>query len=310
MARQVVRKPHSKHKIKMVREYKVILAIIRTFGGTLSRKMLQKLMFLYCDRNMVNFYEFIPYKYGCYSAELASAQSKLIEKGFLKRSEDWSLRKQISIDSLDLCSEDIDNINALYKRFRNYSEYELIKYVYLSYPFFAINSVIAKDILTKEELKPIIKLRNKVEKKALYSIGYEGLSLDSYISKILSYDVRIVCDVRKNPISRKYGFSKGILSKELYNAGVKYIHFPELGIPSALRQNLKTQEDYDLLFDHYERTILPANLNKVEVISDLLDSDKRIALLCFEKNPLQCHRTRIANKILEYRENDIDLISK
>ena len=136
------------------------------------------------------------------------------------------------------------------------------------------------------------------------------MSLDSYISKILSYDVRIVCDVRKNPISRKYGFSKGILSKELYNAGVKYIHFPELGIPSALRQNLKTQEDYDLLFDHYERTILPANLNKVEVISDLLDSDKRIALLCFEKNPLQCHRTRIANKILEYRENDIDLISK
>ncbi len=292
----------------MIRKHKIVLEILKTFGGTLSRKMLQKLVFLFCECNDAKLYDFVPYKYGCYSFALASDQERLTTQGFLKNREEWTLSKGISFPKLD--EEDRDGIDRLFARFGKLSETELLRYVYTAYPFYAINSEIAHEILDKNELKVIAKIRNNVNNVALYSIGYEGLSLESYLSKILAYDVKVVCDVRKNPISRKFGFSKGVFSSELNKVGVEYIHFPQLGIPSEYRQSLETQADYDKLFKLYEKTILSKNLNFVEEISSIIDAKKRVALLCYERDPKQCHRTRVANKILEYRERDIKVITQ
>ena len=67
----------------------------------------------------------------------------------------------------------------------------------------------------------------------------------------------LLCDVRRNPLSRKYGFSKSTLSKACGNVGIRYEHLPELGIASEQRQELTTQADYDALFEVYERKDLP-----------------------------------------------------
>lgn len=67
----------------------------------------------------------------------------------------------------------------------------------------------------------------------------------------------MLCDVRRNPWSRKYGFSKSTLSNACEGVGIRYEHLPELGIVSDARRNLETQADYDALFAHYERYDLP-----------------------------------------------------
>ena len=50
---------------------------------------------------------------------------------------------------------------------------------------------------------------------AFFTIGYEGRAIDEYMNLLLENHVKVLCDVRKNPISRKRGFSKTALSEEL-----------------------------------------------------------------------------------------------
>ena len=107
-------------------------------------------------------------------------------------------------------------------------------------------------------------------------------------------NIKVLCDVRKNPLSRKYGFAKKTLQNACESVNIKYIHLPELGIVSDKRKNLNNQTDYDNLFDEYEKTILPLQNKAIILIHDLLNNYGRVALTCYEALPKQCHRTRVA----------------
>lgn len=134
---------------------------------------------------------------------------------------------------------------------------------------------------------------------ALFTIGYEGLALETYINKLIINDIQVLCDVRKNAYSQKYGFSKKQLQTACEGVGIKYIHMPELGIASENRRQLESQHDYDLLFELYENTTLKNNKAALLKIKEIIDKDTRVALTCFEKDPKQCHRTRIANALMQ-----------
>lgn len=105
--------------------------------------------------------------------------------------------------------------------------------------------------------------------------------------------------MRKNAFSQKYGFSKSQLQKACEGVGIKYVHIPELGIESDKRQDLSSQTDYDVLFEDFERTTLKTNYDALLKVKEIINKDKRVALTCFEKNPLQCHRTRVANALMQ-----------
>ena len=98
--------------------------------------------------------------------------------------------------------------------------------------------------------------------------------------------------MRRNPLSMKYGFSKSQLKTVVESAGIKYYHFPELGIASEKRQELKTKNDCEKLFNDYEKDILKNDVPELEKLNKLLLSEKRIALTCFEADPNDCHRSR------------------
>lgn len=298
----------------MKREHKLVLGILNAFGGNLSRKSIQKLVFLFCERVGSPFFSFVPFKYGCYSEELAVLQYDFSKRGLLnKNTEDWVISAKGKKSVIDLDLIDTQNISDLKRRFGRLSETEIIKYVYLTYPYYAINSIIMDKVLSPEEQKPILRLKRKMGNtlagKKIVSVGYEGYSIDRYVQMLLDNGVKVLCDVRKNPISRKRGFSKSAFSRALEEVHIKYYHISELGIPSNMRQELDSQEDYDRLFDYYERNILSYNLKYVEKISSLLDNFGTTALLCFEKDPRQCHRTRIVKRLLEYRENDLKVVT-
>lgn len=141
----------------------------------------------------------------------------------------------------------------------------------------------------------------------LFTIGYESLSLESYINKLIINDVRVLCDVRKNAFSQKYGFSKSQLQQACTRVGIEYIHIPELGIDSEERQDLVSQKDYDILFAKYERTTLKTNETYLTIILNKIQEKGRVALTCFEKSPIQCHRGRVAKRLMAMPNKKFDL---
>jgi uncharacterized protein (DUF488 family) len=140
-------------------------------------------------------------------------------------------------------------------------------------------------------------VRTARSKTALHTIGYEGHSVESYLNTLLKSDITILCDVRRNPLSRKYGFSKSTLARTCENVGVRYEHLPELGIASEQRQGLDTQADYDALFDDYERRWLPKQGAALAKIHTWVGEKERVALTCYEHQPNQCHRHCVADAL-------------
>ena len=57
-------------------------------------------------------------------------------------------------------------------------------------------------------------------------------------------------------------------------------------------------------------TTLKENMNSLLYVRSVIDDDKRVALTCYEKDPKQCHRSRVANALMQlpYIEYNLKLL--
>lgn len=281
----------------------VLLALLELFNGELSPISFQKYLFLFMQECSFesDLYEFAPYRYGCFSFKANKDVRALEKQGYITEADNGKLYKLQGygfIDALDMFER--EQMLRFKKKFGSRSQNDLVRYVYVNYPFFAIRSKMAKDVLSDEEYNSVQKFAEKFKntEPMLFTIGYEGISLEQYIMRLIKEDVHVLVDVRKNAYSMKYGFSKGILSKACENVCITYVHMPELGIESEFRKDLKTQDDYDKLFLQYERTTLAKSKEQLSALKQLVDEGGRVALTCFEKDFRQCHRSRIAKQLI------------
>lgn len=276
---------------------KIILALLQLFDGELEKIRLQKLLFLFSQQQTKASYDFIPYRLGCFSFSANADLSAMAVKGMLTETESHfkSNEKGDYLKTLDETDrKSLQETKSLYGKMNTNA---LMKYTYIHYPFFAINSIKAEGVLTYDEMQIVNKSKPKSKKTILFTIGYEGISLEEYLNRLLKNDVRVLVDVRHNPVSMKFGFSKSQLMRYCESLGIKYVHFPEVGIQSELRQELHTQSDYDKLFTVYRKNILTKTKPAQTVILNLLTHHRRIALTCFEANIYQCHRKYLTEAI-------------
>ncbi|MFF7980194.1 DUF488 family protein [Streptomyces sp. NPDC007901] len=56
----------------------------------------------------------------------------------------------------------------------------------------------------------------------LWSAGYEGRDIDSFVTSLVGSSIDVVADTRLTPISRKKGSSKTRLAEQLAETGIKY----------------------------------------------------------------------------------------
>jgi uncharacterized protein (DUF488 family) len=117
------------------------------------------------------------------------------------------------------------------------------------------------------------------------------------MNRLYSKQVKLLVDVRKNSMSLKYGFSKSQLKNMCKKMGIEFLHISELGIESNKRKNLNTQKDYELLFDEYEREILPSRGEELNRLQNLIEEYERIAITCFEREHTSCHRHKISDHL-------------
>lgn len=291
---------------------KILLALIEALGKDLTAIQIQKYLFLYTRKQESKSFDFIPYYYGCFSFQANQDIATLSKLGYLEVIEQEEGNKIIHLSRKDNYATMLDLFEQQILRetiadFGGLSQIELIRYTYINYPYYATKSSIAKSILSQEELARVEKQKRKYSEPLLCTIGYEGITLETYINKLIINDINILCDIRKNAYSQKYGFSKSQLEKACTGVGIQYIHIPQLGINSDQRQDLKSQKDYDILFDTYERTTLKDNQQALLYIRALIEKNKRIALTCFEANPKQCHRSRVAKHLMQLPDINYNL---
>lgn len=276
---------------------KMILAILEVFGGKIARINLQKILFLVSQRQSKAAYDFIPYKFGCFSYSANADLLAMVKHGYLLE-DDVNFQKKDKKSYLpELNAADRQLVNQAYILLKNHDADALMKYTYTKFPYYAINSVTAERLLTLEERNKVSEKRPLSTKTILYTIGYEGVSLETYLNKLIQHDVRVLVDVRNNPLSQKFGFSKSQLKNYCNSLSIEYVHYADVGIQSEERQELNVQKDYDDLFANYQRNVLPQTKDTQERILDLLRTKKRIALTCFEANICQCHRKYLSEAI-------------
>ncbi len=285
----------------MLYRRKILLALIEIFDGMLSKTDCQKLLFLFCMRRGKSYYDFFPHKYGNFSLILSQDKNRLADLGLLTSNSEFQLRGgQSHLNQVE--TTDLRVLHSLVSEVGSLRGEALVRKIYLEFPHYASRSQIAPILLNVTEYEQIRSTWNNVNTSCLFTVGYEGLSIDAYLDILVSNNVSVLVDVRKNPISRKYGFSKTKLTDYTKIAEISYVHIPELGVPSDLRQELNSEAAYRELFDHYVSQILPAQKESIERLKTIVDDNGRVAITCFEADHQFCHR----NKIAEYLGNDPD----
>ena len=144
--------------------------------------------------------------------------------------------------------------------------------------------------------------------KELYTVGYEGLDVDEFTLFLKKKKIQVVADLRKNPVSRKKGFSKNKLAEELHKRKITYLHFRSLGTPTEWRK-LESQGKItrQKMFEDYVDQIIPQGQEDIEKLRKLM-KEKKIALLCYEADATDCHRSFVAQEIWKQEKKKIKIV--
>lgn len=127
-----------------------------------------------------------------------------------------------------------------------------------------------------------------MSEQVCYTIGHSNHTIEKFVDLLRQHNIAYLADVRSSPYSQHVPqFNKEVLDKELKKVGIKYLHLgKELGARYTDSQLLF--EDGGVDFEKVRNTPnFKAGINR---IIDGISQNFRIALMCTEKDPLDCHR--------------------
>lgn len=131
----------------------------------------------------------------------------------------------------------------------------------------------------------------------VFTIGYEGTDINRFVATLKAVGVERLADVRALALSRKKGFSKKGLSARLEAEGIDYAHFVDLGDPKPGREAARAgryQEFRKIYKAHLDSKEAQSSFKKLLVASDEMPT----CLLCFERDPVTCHRSIITEEMI------------
>jgi len=130
----------------------------------------------------------------------------------------------------------------------------------------------------------------------IFTIGYQGSTMDGFLAALKTAGIARVIDVRALPLSRRPGFSKSPLRAALEETGIDYVHLKALGTPAEGRAAARAGRHADLERIYAGQLELPEAMVQAAQMLDLA-AEKPSALLCFERDPAQCHRTLLLDAV-------------
>src|SRR5262245_7752883 len=132
----------------------------------------------------------------------------------------------------------------------------------------------------------------------LLTIGHSTRTLDEFLALLRAHEVERVVDVRSLPRSRRMPhFSGPSLARSLAEVGIDYTHIPDLGglrAPSTAPEHAGLPEAFRGYGAHMGTARFLAALDELVRLA----GDQRVAFLCAEADPKNCHRSLIADALL------------
>lgn len=131
----------------------------------------------------------------------------------------------------------------------------------------------------------------------IWTIGYEQARVDDVIAALSAAGVEVLADIRYLPLSRRPGFSKSALAAAARETGIEYRHMKPLGTPAEGRAAARRGDHGTLARVYAGQLELPEALAAMAELRDLA-SEKRVALLCYEREAAECHRSLLIAALL------------
>lgn len=130
----------------------------------------------------------------------------------------------------------------------------------------------------------------------LFTIGYERASFAGLAETLVAAGVTLLVDVRAQPHSRRREFAFKHLGPGLAEYGIRYESRPALGTPAAGREAAK-RGDRETFARVFEAQL--ATPEARAALAELLDLSRRetVCLMCYKREPSQCHRTLICERL-------------
>ncbi|UZR30804.1 DUF488 domain-containing protein [Methylococcus mesophilus] len=132
----------------------------------------------------------------------------------------------------------------------------------------------------------------------IFTIGYEGLDIDAFLSLLTQHGIETVVDIRELPLSRKPGFSKRSLTNALNLSGFEYVHMADLGCPRPVRDRYRNDGNWKRYTEGFMKHLTAQEAAIAELAERTASSN--CALLCYEANYNFCHRSMVANAVRDH----------
>ena len=154
-------------------------------------------------------------------------------------------------------------------------------------------------VKTKPRVKP-------AKMRPLFTIGYEQAKPAAVFGELERAKIELLVDTRAVAASRRPGFSKRQLAASLDEAGIGYIHLQKLGTPAEGRAAARSGNT-DALWRIYDKHIKTREAQaELDELIALIKTGKRVALLCYCRDPKTCHRNRVVASVKKRMRVKVD----
>jgi uncharacterized protein (DUF488 family) len=129
-----------------------------------------------------------------------------------------------------------------------------------------------------------------MDKTPIFTVGYGSRSLEEFIALLLQHEIRFMIDVRSRPYSRfKPDFSKESLEHRLKQRGIQYVFLGDKlgGRPDDEACYTDGKVDYEKCREQ------PLFREGIARLRNGWEKNLRIALMCSEGKPEECHRSKL-----------------
>jgi uncharacterized protein (DUF488 family) len=140
--------------------------------------------------------------------------------------------------------------------------------------------------------------------KPLFTIGYEGKTQAEFLDELAAAGVALLIDVRAVAASRRPGFSKTALANGLRERGIDYLHLRPLGTPADGRAAARAGRTAEMRRIYAAQLETPEAMLAMEQALDAA-SERHAALLCYERDAPDCHRSMLAERMLERQDFEV-----
>jgi uncharacterized protein (DUF488 family) len=135
--------------------------------------------------------------------------------------------------------------------------------------------------------------------RTVHTIGHSTRTIGVFVELLQTHQIELVMDVRRWPASRRLPhFNRAALSESLTESGVDYLWRGDLGgfrKPSSDSVNTAWKAP---AFRAYADFMLTAEFERIMSEVEPIAAAQRIALMCAEAVPWQCHRQLLADAFL------------